>query len=406
MKSRRNFFQTAALGVGLAFALVPMVQAQDLEEIEVSVGRQPWAAGNSPITQYMIDNQLFEQWGEKQGYKVEIDYRDYPSAMPQVEAFVGGNLDFGMWGNTPIIRGIAQEQPWTVLNIGEGHFRFIIVTRKDSEIRNVQDLQGKTVGSLLGGDPYNALSQILLHELGSGDPRALDINIMNVPSGAQAATVPAGMDAAITTSPHYLRAKNELGTVGIVNSYGYTESHYKGELGEGAGLKLPSVENSQFYPDGYYLHRSFWMVQNEMLEEHPKLVTAFVAAQQQAVEELSAMPAEDVSQLVLDYWQLPPELGAEVVKDEVLFIRGWVWPTEADANALLAVSKFMVEGGMIEEALTWEQVKDAMRPAAALMEEAWELTGKVPAEEEFTAPDTSDARGLPVWEIDNWKDRS
>ena len=37
----------AALLAGLASA--PPALAQDLEPLEVSVGRQPWAAGNSPI---------------------------------------------------------------------------------------------------------------------------------------------------------------------------------------------------------------------------------------------------------------------------------------------------------------------------------------------------------------------
>lgn len=361
-----------ALALTAALAQAPNAGAQDLQELEVSVGRQPWAAGNSPITQYMIDHQLFEKQARELGYDLTVDYRDYPSAMPQVEAFVGNNLDFGMWGNTPIIRGIAQQQPWTVLNVGEGHFRFIIVTRPDSDIHSVQDLQGKTVGALFGGDPYNALSQILLGELGSGDPRELGINIVNMPSGAQAATVPSGVDAAITTSPHFLKAQQEVGTVGIVNSFGYTEEHYQGPAGEGAGHLLESVKSSRFYPDGFYLHRSFWVVQDSMLEEHPDVVVAFVAAQQEAVEALSAMSSEEIAQIAEEYWKLPPELGTKVAEDEVLFIRGWVWPTEGDASALLEISKFMVAGGLIEEPLTWQQVKDAFSKGAELQKQAWE----------------------------------
>lgn len=405
--SRRGTLGAALLlGSAGLLGLATAAGAQDLKELEVSVGRQPWAAGNSPITQYMLEQGLFEQWAEQLGYKLTVDYRDYPSAMPQVEAFVGGNLDFGMWGNTPIIRGIAQQQPWTVLNVGEGHFRFIVATRPDSDIRSIQDLKGKTVGALLGGDPYNAFSQILLGELGSGDPRAHGINIINTPTAAQAATVPTGMDAAVTIYPAFLKAQKEIGTVGIVNSFGYTEGHYKGEHGEGAGIKLPSVETSQFYPDGYYLHRSFWMVQNSLLEEHPDVVTAFIAAQQQALRELSEKTPEDISQLSYHYWELPPELGAEVVKDEVLFIRGWVWPTEGDAGALLAISKFMVEGGLIEQPLTWDQVKAAMAPARDAMKKAYELTGGHPPLDEFQAKGTQDVRGLPSWEMDQWADRS
>jgi ABC-type nitrate/sulfonate/bicarbonate transport system substrate-binding protein len=378
----------------------PGAVAQELKELSVSVGRQPWAAGNSPITQHMIDSELFEKQARELGYDLTIDYRDYPSAMPQVEAFVGGNLDFGMWGNTPIIRGIAQGQPWTVLNVGEGHFRFIIVVRPDSDIRNVQDLRGKTIGALFGGDPYNALSQILLGELGSGDPRELGINIVNMPSGAQAATVPQGVDAAITTSPHFLKARTEVGTVGIVNSFGYTEEHYRGPAGEGEGHLLESVKQSKFYPDGYYLHRSFWVVQDSIIEEHPDIVVAFISAQQQAVEELSAKSPEEIATIAEEYWKLPPELGAEVAEDELLFIRDWVWPTEGDASALLEISRFMVAGGLIEEPLEWDQVKNAFRKGADLQKRAWEQSGQVPPMEAFQATDTQDIRGLPVWEME------
>jgi ABC-type nitrate/sulfonate/bicarbonate transport system substrate-binding protein len=354
----------------------------------------------------MLDNKLFEKYAETFSYDLTVDYRDYPSAMPQVEAFVSGNLDLGMWGNTPIIRAIAAKQPWTVLNVGEGHFRFIIGTRPDSGIRNTQDLKGKTVGVLLGGDPYNAFSQILLHELGSGDPKAHDIKIINTPTQAQAATIPRGMDAAMLIYPAFLKAQKEVGTVGIINSFGYTEDHYRGPAGEGGGILLESVKKSAFYPDGYYLHRSFWMVQDKLLESHPQIIVAFVMAQQEAVAKLSTMDPGAVATMVNKYWGLPPELGAKVVKDEVLFIRGWVWPTEGDASAVLEISKFMVEGRLIEKPLTWKQVKDSMAKAAPLLKEAYERSGKKPDPQAFLAKDVPDVRGLPVWEMEKWKERT
>ena len=46
----------------------------------------------------------------------------------------------------------------------------MLATRKDSPIRNIADLKGKTVGALLGGDPYNVLSQMLRFELGNRRP--------------------------------------------------------------------------------------------------------------------------------------------------------------------------------------------------------------------------------------------
>ena len=399
--NRRTLLAAGVAGIGAAALYRPSV-VRAAEEASVSVGRQPWAAANSPITEYMMQQKLFEKHAAKQGYNLKVDWRDYPSAQPQVEAFVSNNLDLGMWGNTPIIRGLAAKQPWSILNVGEGHLRFVIVTRSDSGIRNVQDLKGKTIGALLGGDPYNALSQILLYQLGSGDPKANGINIVNVPTQAQAATVPTGMDAAIVIYPAFLKAQKDLGTVGIVNSYGYTEDYYKGPEGEGAGILLPSVKKSPFYPDGYYLHRSMWMAQNKLLDKTPKLAVAFMSAQQEALEALVKMDPGDVSQLVKKYWELPPDLGAKVWKDDVLYARKWVWSTRGDVSAVVAASKFMVAGGLIPQPTTWDQINEAISKGAPLMQQAYEASGKVPDESAFTAKDVSDVRGLPVWEQSKW----
>jgi len=402
-ESRRRFM-TAAAALGLAAPAI--VRGQGRKTAKVSVGRQPWAAGNSPVTAYMITNKTFERFAADAGYDLTVDYRDYPSALPMVEAFVSGNLDFGMWGNTPIDRLIAQNQPIQLITVGEGHFRFVLATRKDSPIRNIADLKGKTVGALLGGDPYNVLTQMLRYELGNADPRAFNINVINTPTQAQAATIPSGMDAAMLIYPAFLKASTEIGTVGIMNSFGYTESHYKGPAGEGAGHLLPSVKKSTFYPDGYYLHRSFWIGSPKIIQSDPAIVTAFVQAQQDAVAKLSKMNAGEVSQLAKKYWELPPELGAKVVEDDVLFKRGWCWPTEGDAIALLETSKYMVDGRLIPKPLAWSQVKGGFAQSAPLVKAAYDKTGQVPPENQFNDQNAQDLRGAPVWQLDRWKERT
>jgi ABC-type nitrate/sulfonate/bicarbonate transport system substrate-binding protein len=354
----------------------------------------------------MMDNKTFEKYAADAGYDLTLDYRDYPSAAPMVEALVSGNLDFGMWGNTPIVRLIAQNQPLQIVSVGEGHFRFILATRKDSPIRNLADLKGKTVGALLGGDPYNVLSQMLRFELGNPDPKAHGITVVNTPTQAQAATIPTGLDAAELIHPAYLKANAELGTVGIVNSFGYTEPHYNGPAGQGAGHLMPNVKKSPFFPDGYYLHRSFWIGHTEFIKNHPGVVTAFILAQQDAVSKLSATDPKQVSEMARKYWELPPELGEKVVRDEVLFARGWCWPTEGDARAVLDTSKFMVEGKMIAKPLEWSQVKGAFALTAAPLREAYEKSGRKPDMAAFEAKDAKDLRGLPAWEMARWKEPS
>jgi hypothetical protein len=399
--SRRRFL--AATGAALA---APYVRAQGKKTAKVSVGRQPWAAGNSPVTQYMITNKTFEKFASDLGYDLTVDYRDYPSALPMVEAYLSGNLDFGMWGNTPIVRLIAQSQPINLITVGEGHFRFVLATRKDSPIKNIADLKGKTVGALLGGDPYNVLSQMLRFELGNADPKAFNITVVNTPTQAQAATIPTGMDAAILIYPAFLKAASEVGTVGIMNSFGYTESHYEGPAGKGAGILLESVKKSPFFPDGYYLHRSFWMGSPKLTGSDPNIVVAFIMAQQDAVAKLSAMDKGNVSDLAKKYWELDPKLGSLVVGDDVLFERGWCWPTEGDATAVLEISKFMVEGKIIPKPLAWNQVRDAFAPAAKVLQEAYVKSGSKPDAAAFMASNAKDLRGLPAWDYAKWKERT
>ena len=403
---RRIILGGAAALAGSALIGAPaIVQAQGSRRaLKVSIGRIPWAAGNSPMTQYMINNKMLEKRAAEYGYDLTVDWREYPTALPMVEAMVGNNLDMGMWGNTPIIRGLSSGLPISLMVVGEGHLRFLLTTRKDSPIRNVQDLRGKTIGVSLGGDPQSALFQMLRYEFDVTDIKATGIKFVNMPTHAQAASVPNGVDATCTIYPAYLAAQAS-GTVAIANSFGYTEEHYEGPLGKGAGILMPSVKKSPFFPDGYYLHRSFWILRNVLADQHPNVVLSFIIAQQEAVAALSAMDAGSVSQLVKEYWKLDAVQGAKVVKDDVLFSRGWSWPTENDARAVLESSKYMVENKVIEKPLSWNQIKGAFQRTSPLVKQAYDKLGAKPALVEFSRTDTSDLRGRPVWEMDKGADR-
>jgi hypothetical protein len=113
-----------------------------------------------------------------------------------------------------------------------------------------------------------------------------------------------------------------------------------------------------------------------------------------------------VSQLVRDYWKLDNVQGAKVVNDDVLFSRGWSWPTEADARAILETSRFMAENKVIEKPLAWSTIKGAFSRTAPLMKQAYDRLGSKPVAGEFTRTNVADLRGRPVWEINQWADRS
>jgi hypothetical protein len=95
-----------------------------------------------------------------------------------------------------------------------------------------------------------------------------------------------------------------------------------------------------------------------------------------------------------------------VVKDDVLFARGWCWPTEGDATAILEISKFMVEGKIIPKPLAWNQVRDAFAPTAKVLQEAYVKSGSKPDAAAFAASNVKDLRGLPAWDYAKWKERT
>lgn len=408
MTGRRRFVVGGAAFAGAALASPYVALGQGaLQPAKISVGRIPWAAMNAPITQYMIENKLFEKRAAELGYQLTVDWRDYPTALPMVEAIVGNNLDMGMWGNTPIIRAISAKLPISLVCVGEGHQRIVIATRKGSPIRTIDDLKGKTVGTLLGGDPYNALTQMLRWNLGSANPKDNGIRLVNIPTLAQAAQVPNGLDATSAFYPAFLAAQANGTSTAVANSYGYTEDYYDGPLGKGPGILIPTVKQSPFFPDGYYLHRSFWLLNNAVAEKTPKVALAFLLAQQDALTALNDMHnAGAVSQLVKSFWQLDAPEGAKVVDEDVLTIRGWSWPTENDARAVLEVSKYLVESKAIEKPLAWAQVKGAFERTAPVVKEAYDRLGLKPDPSEFTRTDTPDLRGKPVWQMDQWTERS
>lgn len=370
----------------------------------VSVGRQPYAAGNSPITQYMFENQLFEEAAAEYGYELTVEYQDFPSAAPQVEAMLADRLDFGMWGNTPVVRSSAQDQAVSVIGVGEGSMRFLLVTRKDSGITDIAHLEGKSVGVTIGGDPHLCLLQMLEAELGTNDVDALGISLVDTPSPAAAAQVPQGVDATITIHPAYLAeiAQNDT-VIAIANSYGQTEDGYSGELGEGAGHHYPSSDESTFAPEGFYAHRSFWVTRDAMIDEHPDVVSAFLQAQQKAITALMEMDGTDVAGLVTEYWGEDVEAGAQIVEDELLFRRGWPWATNGDGQVLLKLSESLNTAAVIDAPLTWEDTVAMFEQASEAAGTAYDNAESAPAPEEFDVTDTDDTRGAPQWELDGWE---
>lgn len=374
------------------------------QQLTVSMARLPFGTCASIVPLIMAKNGLFQKAAAEQGYDLTVNWSDFPSGGPIAQGLVAEQLDFGPIGVTPLLNLLVNDQPVTPIAVAEGRLKFLIVVRKGSPIRNMEDLRGKTVALVVGTDYQFSLASMLSAALGTANLQELGIKLVNVSTPAQLAAVPSGADAAITHAHPYLKAKVELGTEAIANSYGTTEDYYSGPLGEGAGHLLKNAESSPFWPESIYGHRAFWVVRNKILAEHPKLVTAYVVAANQAVDMMKEIGSTAAAELPAVDWGFPADIGKTLVEDDLVIRRGWEYPTEGDVQMMWRQTQLVIENGVIKprQPFTWDHLKEVFSAAAEPVKAAWEARGEKPSIEEMS--DTSkDLRGLPIWQSSEWK---
>jgi ABC-type nitrate/sulfonate/bicarbonate transport system substrate-binding protein len=373
-----------------------------LEAVTINVGRFPRGAAAAFATQYMINEGLIEEAGRELGLDITVNWQNMANAVAVAQALTAGDLDVGPMGSSAYLGLVAQNQPVTPISLAEGHFKVLLVVHNDSPIRTLADLEGKTVGTIVGTDLYNVLAEMILAEFGTADPAEAGIQIANIASVPQLATVPQGVDATIVTIPSFLQAQTlGLNVVGVVNSYGLSEEYYEGPEGTGAGHTIESATESPFWPEGFYGHRAIFVARDEFISDNPDAAAAFLIAQNRALAAINGMDPMDVADIVSADWGIVKEKGGQIVADDLLTQRGWAFITEGDAKVLLLQSDLAAQSGAIPQALTWDALLAALDKGAAVAQMAWEANDQAPSEEEFV--DTSaDARGLPTWQSADW----
>jgi ABC-type nitrate/sulfonate/bicarbonate transport system substrate-binding protein len=403
--TRREFLGAlgTAAGVGLAsLAAGRPAAGQGPKPRKLVIGRQPLAGASTAISRLMMDTQLLEKEAARFGYELLIDWRDFPNAGPIMELLKtgAGSMAFALVGNTPVVTGIANRLPLQVVTTAEGTQPFFLLVRPGSEIRKIEDLKGKTVGTFVGLDPQNAFIQALNAELGV-PPDQLGIRFQNFPEFPSLARLPRGIDAAgmIPWSPAY-SAIAAGHAVALFDTRGITGPAHE----QGPGKRLPGVARSPFRPEGYYQFRPFWICHTEVLEKDPDLVLAFLVAYQKGLEGIKALGAQKVAERNEADWKQPPRVGVDIITADLLWNRGWIWLTEGDLVSVVSASRPLARAGNIPKPVTWEVVKEHLQRLASLQKAAWEKTGGTPREAEFERADAelAELRGLPVWLMQRW----
>jgi ABC-type nitrate/sulfonate/bicarbonate transport system substrate-binding protein len=377
--------------------------AAPLQAATLNVGRFPKGSAAAFVTQYMINNKLVEEAGKSLGLDVKVNWTNMANAVAVAQALAGGTLDIGPMGSSAYVGLVAQNQQVTPISLAEGHFKVLLVVRNDSPIHNLADLKGKTVGTITGTDLYNVLAEFLLAQFGTADPGKAGVQIANIGSVPQLATVPTGVDASIVTIPSFLQAQAlGLPVKAVVNSYGMSEDGYDGPEGKGAGLTIETAKKSPFWPDGFYGHRAVFVARDAYVQQSPKAVQAFLMAQAKALKAIQAMSPREVAALVEADWGIVAVTGQQVVKDDLLTQRGFAFMTEGDAAVLYLQAKLAAESGATASVISWDTLKAGIIKGATVAKAAYDASGQQPPSATFL--DTSkDVRGYPTWEAGNWK---
>jgi ABC-type nitrate/sulfonate/bicarbonate transport system substrate-binding protein len=399
---RRQFLRGSGAALGLLAAGAPAI-AQAPRRLTLALARLPFGTTASILPLIMREQRLLERAGIAAGYEITAEWSDFPTGGPIAQGLVAERVDIGPIGITPLLNLLINRQAVAPFAIAEGRLKFLLAVRRGSPIRKLEDLRGKTVATIVGTDYQFSFAAMLAAAFGTADARSVAINFVNVGTPAQLALVPQGSDAAIAHAQPFYKAEAEVGTLAVVNSYGTTESHYSGPLGEGAGHLLPQAQSSPFWPEGIYGHRAFWVVREKILQEHPKVVTAFAVALQQALAQLRTMGADAGGALAQRDWEVPPARARVMVEDDLLWRRTWAFLTEGDARVMWTQTNTMIENRVVNprEPFTWQRLKEAFTKTGQASREAWEALGRTPGDSVFQERG-QDFRGLPTWDAERW----
>jgi sulfonate transport system substrate-binding protein len=179
----------------------------DLSKVTLTVGDQK---GGSQA--------LLTASGSLDKLPYKIKWKTFTSGPPLLEALNAGSIDIGGVGNTPPLFAAAGKKKIEVVSGAQmGAKGDTIVVPKDSPIKSVADLEGKTVAVAEGSSAnYNLLAQLAKAGLGYKD---VDVKALQ-PADALAAFTNKHVDAWAIWDPYTSQAELEANARILVDGSG------------------------------------------------------------------------------------------------------------------------------------------------------------------------------------------
>ena len=409
---RRRVRRRVVTGVVLAFVVLvagATPEAMAATKVSVAIGMVPTSQGNGPQFFYIKRNALFEKYAKEFGYELEAKYLVFQTGPQITEGMAKGDLDFGIAGYLPFTTIMASGLPILPLSNIEGAGHWILV-RPGSPIKDLDDLvkQKAKIGTAVGSTSHYVLLELFRVAYGKS-PEEMGVTVVHL-APSEGVAFPQGIDAILYWEALPSLAEVRVGAVRLMDEYGRTGAAHR----LGAGVSLPEQapemwKKSLYWPESLVAYRVYSTVRKAFVEKHPKLVVAFLLAQQEAVRALSK-DYRLAHELNKEYWPIPYEKVEAFMKINVIGgRRDWIWLTESDFKPVVWGSAWAFAKGIVRRAVTWDMILEAARPIAPLQKEAYERSGSYPALSVMTKPaelgdkPVPDLRGQPVWMMDRWE---
>jgi NitT/TauT family transport system substrate-binding protein len=268
--------------------------------------------------------------GAKKGFfeeeRLEIDPVIAQTGNDIITTMVSGDTQFGFVGYVPALSASSQGLPVKVVaNSDNGaatakkEWTQILVT-KDSPIRDVKDLEGKTIAS----NALKGVGEVVIKA--SLDKQGVDPNSIKL------------IEVPFPEMPGALER-------GRVDAIWAPEPFLTQVLGTGArSIDAPLVTLGKNYVNGAYV------TTEEYLGENADVVERFAKAMRRSNEYAGSHP-EEVRAILGDYTQIPPDVAQKILLPS--------WPPEINRTQLEELSGYAEQYGVIKEQpnldeLLWE----------------------------------------------------
>ena len=392
---RRNF-----VGAAGAMLALPMFGASPAlaQAVKIAMGAG-LAQESGALIMKMQQDKLLDKAAQELGLAgVDADYLSFPVLLRMLQGIAAGQLQFGTLGSTPTIRSLTGPDPVVPIAIVGGGNLFPLQVPPKSPIKNLEDLKGKTILTIVGSDLHLVLVRILKAHFNVDDPKDLGINLRNINALTELGRAQSGIDACLSLSPTSAMAERAGDLVTLLRNDGKTGPAYAGPEGSGAGKTIASFTRTPFAPEAYYPHRIWIVARRDFLAANPKAVTALLIANQRAVAILAKGGTDEIIKAGAVNWAGTREAQTDWIDNVLWRRRGWSWVTEGDARTLVGLS---TTKAIFQTALEAEAAKKIFALGADVSRAAYEATGRAPERGVFDDM-KSDVRGKPIWEAASW----